>query len=32
MVKSGGQSRRLKYFQQHPPLPDWHGIYSLNNK
>jgi adenylate cyclase len=24
--------RRLKYFQQHPPLPDWHGIYSLNNK
>ena len=24
--------RRLKYFQQHPPLPDWHGIYSLNHK
>jgi adenylate cyclase len=24
--------RRLKYFQQHPPLPDWQGIYSLNSK
>jgi adenylate cyclase len=24
--------RRLKYFQQHPPLPDWRGIYTLDSK
>jgi adenylate cyclase len=24
--------KRLKYFQQHPPMPDWHGIYTLNSK
>jgi adenylate cyclase len=24
--------KRLKYFQKHPPSPDWRGIYSLNSK
>ena len=24
--------KRLHYFQQHPPLPDWRGIYTLDTK
>ena len=24
--------KRLKYFQQHPPLPNWQGIYILDTK
>jgi len=23
---------RLNYFRQHPPLPDWQGIYILDTK